>query len=57
MTKEWATKWKTVQIPEEYYNQIQDYVKTGRSGYTSVSEYVRNAIRAKLKEGVGIERR
>jgi len=53
--KNWATKWKTVQIPDEYYSRIQDYVKTGRSGYASVSEYVRDALRQKLKEDFGVK--
>jgi Arc/MetJ-type ribon-helix-helix transcriptional regulator len=50
MVKQWSTNWRTVQIPEEYYKQIQEYVKTGKSGYASVSEYVRDALRAQLKE-------
>ncbi|MFH1424569.1 MAG: ribbon-helix-helix domain-containing protein [archaeon] len=54
MTKKWATSWKSVQIPEEYYKQIQDYVKSGKTGYASVSEYVRAALRTQLKEDQGI---
>jgi len=48
--KKWATNWKTVQIPEEYYSQIEGYVESGGSGYASISEYVRNAIREKLRQ-------
>jgi len=55
MTKSWATNWKTVQIPEEHYNQIKEYVKTGAGGYASVSEYVRNAVRAQLKKDFGVD--
>ena|GEM_PF-6457737 len=57
MTKKWATNWRTVQIPEEYYRQIQEYVSSGKSGYASVSEYVRDAIRTKLRREFGIEQR
>ena len=50
MVKKWATKWRTVQIPEEYYKQVQAHVEKGNSGYASVSEYVRVALRYMLKE-------
>jgi len=54
MTKSWATKWKTVQIPEEYYNQVEEFVKKSNE-YVSVSEYVRSALRKQLKEDHGRE--
>lgn len=57
MTKKWATNWRTVQIPEEHYKQIQDHVSSGKSGYASVSEYVRDAIRIQLRRDFGIEQR
>ena len=53
--KSWATNWKTVQIPEEHYNQIKDYVTNGAGGYASVSEYVRNAVRKQLKNDLGVD--
>jgi Arc/MetJ-type ribon-helix-helix transcriptional regulator len=53
--KSWATKWKTVQIPEEHYNQVLDYIKKGGGGYASVSEYIRNAVRAQLRKDAGVE--
>jgi len=43
-----------VQIPEEHYNQIKNYVKNGIGGYASVSEYVRNAVRKQLKNDLGV---
>ena len=55
MTKSWATKWRTVQIPEEHYNQIISYIKSGIGGYASVSEYVRNAVRAQLRKDIGVD--
>lgn len=54
MTKKWATTWRSVQIPEEYYKQIQEYVRSGKAGYASVSEYVRAALRVQLKEDLRI---
>jgi|TARA_Y100000310_G_scaffold321687_1_gene379660 Arc/MetJ-type ribon-helix-helix transcriptional regulator len=53
--KSWATKWKTVQLPEEHYKQVLTYIKTGSGGYASVSEYVRNAVRAQLRKDMGVE--
>lgn len=53
--KSWATKWKTVQIPEEHYTQVLKYIKEGSGGYASVSEYVRNAVRAQLRKDLGVE--
>ena len=53
--KSWATKWKTVQVPEEHYKQVQDYIKNGKGGYASVSEYVRNAVRTQLRKDAGVD--
>jgi Arc/MetJ-type ribon-helix-helix transcriptional regulator len=55
MTKNWATKWKTVQIPEAHYKQVLAYIKKGGGGYASVSEYVRNAVRAQLRKDLGVD--
>lgn len=56
MVKRWATSWKSVQIPREFYKQVESYVKSGESGYASVSEYVRNAVRRKLQEDLTREK-
>ena len=44
------TKWKTVQIPEELVNQVDEVIKSGKYGYTSRAELIRAAIRALLAE-------
>jgi hypothetical protein len=38
-------EWKSVNIPEEHYQKIQAWIKTGRAPYVSVDEAVRDAIR------------
>ncbi len=46
--------YKSVTIPEELYELIQEVVRNKRQyGYGNVSEFVREAIREKLKQ-IGI---
>ncbi len=42
-------KYRTIQIPEELAHEIDVIVKQRRHGYTSVSEFVKDAIRWYLK--------
>ena len=43
-------KWRTVQIPTSLYEQIQEVVSNPRTGYTGVSDFVREAIRKRLED-------
>ena len=45
-----AKKWKTVQIPLELVDQVDEVIKSGRYGYASRAELIRDAIRAFLAE-------
>jgi len=50
MVKKQATKWRTVQIPEDCYKKVKEFVEGEGSGYASISEYVRAALRGKLED-------
>ena len=43
-------KWRTVQIPTSLYEQIFEVVSNPRTGYTGVSDFVREAIRKRLED-------
>lgn len=43
-------KWRTVQIPSSLYEQILEVVSNPRTGYTGVSDFVREAIRKRLED-------
>ncbi|MEM2353742.1 MAG: ribbon-helix-helix domain-containing protein [Desulfurococcaceae archaeon] len=44
------TRWASVRIPEELYKLIQRVVNEGKHGYTSVSDFVTDAVRQRLRE-------
>jgi len=39
-----------VGLPEDLYVQVEQIAKTGKLGYTSVSEFVKDAVRRRLEE-------
>ena len=39
-----------VGLPEELYAEVEKIVTTGRYGYASVSEFVKDAVRRRLEE-------
>ena len=39
-----------VGLPENLYIQVEEIAKTGKHGYTSVSEFVKDAVRRRLEE-------
>lgn len=43
-------RWKTVQIPEELVDQVDEVIKSGKYGYASRAELIREAIRSFLAE-------
>lgn len=43
-------KWVSVKIPEELVNIIKEVVDSGKYGYTSVSDFVTDAVRKRLRE-------
>ena len=45
-------EWKSANIPEEHYQKIQAWIKTGRTPYVSVDEAVRDAVRSILRDTI-----
>ncbi len=43
-------KYRTVAIPEDLYKKCEEIVKNGILGYSSVSEFVKDAVRRRLEE-------
>ncbi|MEM1703538.1 MAG: ribbon-helix-helix domain-containing protein [Zestosphaera sp.] len=43
-------RWASVRIPEELHKIIQQVVSEGKYGYTSVSDFVVDAVRQRLRE-------
>ena len=43
-------KYKGVNLPVEIVDQIDDFVKDKKYGYSSRADFIRDAIRLKLKE-------
>jgi Arc/MetJ-type ribon-helix-helix transcriptional regulator len=37
-------------LPEELYLKAEEIVKTGKQGYASISEFVKDAVRRRLEE-------
>jgi len=44
------SSWKTVQVPREVFDQVDEFAHRSGSGYTSVAEFVRDAVRRRLDE-------
>ncbi len=43
-------KWRAVKIPEELAKIIEEIVKEGKYGYTSISDFVTDSVRKRLRE-------
>ena len=41
--------WKTIQLPEELLNRVDDLVKRPELGYTSRSEFIKEAVRLRVE--------
>jgi len=50
-------KYRIIGLPEDLYLQCEEIVKSGRHGYASVSELVKDATRRRLEELRGSFRR
>lgn len=42
-------KYRSVRLPQELVDQVESIVKNGKRGYKSIAEYVKEAIREKMK--------
>lgn len=47
--------WVNVPIPETYYKQVSNHLKETRE-YASIAEYVREAVREKLMNDLGLHK-
>jgi len=45
-----SRRWKTVQLPEELLNRVDKLVNVKELGYTSRSEFIKEAVRLRLEE-------
>mgnify|MGYP000220983314 CR=1 FL=1 len=43
-------KYRTISIPEELYLVVEEAVRSGKGGYTSIGEFVKEAVRDRLRE-------
>ncbi len=43
-------RYRTISIPEELYLIVEEIVKSGKGGYVSVGEFIKEALRDKLRE-------
>lgn len=43
-------KYRSIRLPEELVEEIEKEVKSGKRGYKSIAEFVKDAIRVKLLE-------
>ena len=41
--------WKTIQLPEELLNRVDDIVERPELGYTSRSEFINEAVRLRVE--------
>jgi Arc/MetJ-type ribon-helix-helix transcriptional regulator len=43
-------QYRNISVPESLYQKMKERVETGDEGYSSIAEYVREAIRTKLEK-------
>jgi len=43
-------RYRTVALPEDLYLKCEEIVKSGKLGYSSVSELVKDAVRRRIEE-------
>ena len=41
-------KYRSIRLPEELLDEVEKEVKSGKKGYKSIAEFVKDAIRVKL---------
>ena len=53
MTEASRRRWKTIQLPEELLDRVDDLVEAPELGYTSRAELIKEAVRLRVE---GLER-
>ena len=43
-------RYRSVRLPEELIEQIEDVIKSGKYGYKSIAEFIKAAVREELKD-------
>ena len=43
-------RYRSVRLPEELIQQIEEVIKSGKYGYISIAEFIKTAVRKELKE-------
>ena len=43
-------KWTNIPLPKELVNRVKEVLESGGLGYSSVSEFVREAVRIRISE-------
>ena len=43
-------KWTNIPLPKELVNRVKEILEASELGYSSVSEFVREAVRIRLRE-------
>ena len=49
MTSAKRPQWKTIQLPEELLKRVDDLVSKPELGYTSRSEFIKEAVRLRIE--------
>ena len=42
-------RYRSVRLPEELIDEVERIVKSGKRGYKSIAEFIKEAIREKMK--------
>ena len=46
-------KYRSVRLPEELVDQVEEVIRSGKYGYKSIAEFIKVAVRDELKEVEG----
>lgn len=50
MTESSRRRWKTIQLPEELLDRVDDLVEAAELGYTSRAELIKEAVRLRVEK-------
>jgi metal-responsive CopG/Arc/MetJ family transcriptional regulator len=50
MDKPKRPRWKTIQLPEELLNRVDELIKNSELGYTSRSEFIKESVRLRVED-------
>jgi Arc/MetJ-type ribon-helix-helix transcriptional regulator len=45
-----SVNYRTLSLPESLINQVERRIRNGEGGYTTITEYVKEAIREKMSK-------